>query len=94
MSGLKYSIVVPLFNEQESVTPLYVKIIDVMDTPGEPYEIVFVDDGSRDAANTPPTHSTSSSPKTAAGRRRTVSKKLTAGSVRACCPAGPPAPAR
>ena len=48
MSGLKYSIVVPLFNEQESVTPLYVKIIDVMDTLGEPYEIVFVDDGSRD----------------------------------------------
>ena len=43
-----YSIVVPLYNEQESVTPLYVKIIDVMDTVGEPYEIVFVDDGSRD----------------------------------------------
>jgi glycosyltransferase involved in cell wall biosynthesis len=45
---LSYSIVVPLFNEQESVTPLYVKIIDVMDAVGEPYEIVFVDDGSRD----------------------------------------------
>src|ERR1039458_5192659 len=45
---LAYSIVVPLFNEQESVTPLYVKIIDVMDAVGEPYEIVFVDDGSRD----------------------------------------------
>ena len=44
-----YSIVVPLFNEQESVTPLYVKIIDVMDTVAEPYEIIFVDDGSRDA---------------------------------------------
>jgi glycosyltransferase involved in cell wall biosynthesis len=45
---MKYSVVVPLFNEQESVTPLYVKIIDVMDTLGESYEIVFVDDGSRD----------------------------------------------
>ncbi|HXJ16005.1 MAG TPA: glycosyltransferase family 2 protein [Candidatus Polarisedimenticolia bacterium] len=45
---MKYSVVVPLFNEQESVTPLYVKIIDVMDTFGESYEIVFVDDGSRD----------------------------------------------
>jgi glycosyltransferase involved in cell wall biosynthesis len=43
-----YSIVVPLFNEQESVPQLYVKIIDVMDTVGEPFEIVFVDDGSRD----------------------------------------------
>jgi glycosyltransferase involved in cell wall biosynthesis len=45
---VKYSIVVPLYNEQESVAPLYVKIIDVMDAIGEPYEIVFVDDGSRD----------------------------------------------
>ena len=43
-----YSIVVPLFNEQESVAQLYVKIIDVMDAVGEPYEIVFVDDGSKD----------------------------------------------
>jgi len=43
-----YSIVVPLFNELESVPQLYVKIIDVMDTVGEPFEIVFVDDGSRD----------------------------------------------
>jgi glycosyltransferase involved in cell wall biosynthesis len=45
---LAYSIVVPLFNEQESVPQLYVKIIDVMDTVGEAFEIVFVDDGSRD----------------------------------------------
>jgi glycosyltransferase involved in cell wall biosynthesis len=43
-----YSIVVPLFNEQESAAQLYVKIIDVMDTMGERYEIVFVDDGSKD----------------------------------------------
>src|SRR5271170_5279421 len=43
-----YSVVVPLYNEQESVPQLYVKIIDVMDAVGEPFEIVFVDDGSRD----------------------------------------------
>ena len=43
-----YSVVVPLYNEQESVPPLYVKIIDVMDSIGEPFEIVFVDDGSKD----------------------------------------------
>ena len=43
-----YSIVVPLYNEQESVPQLYVKIIDVMDAVGEPFEIVFVDDGSKD----------------------------------------------
>jgi glycosyltransferase involved in cell wall biosynthesis len=45
---IAYSVVVPLFNEQESVPQLYVKIIDVMDAIGEPFEIVFVDDGSRD----------------------------------------------
>jgi glycosyltransferase involved in cell wall biosynthesis len=43
-----YSIVVPLFNEQESVAQLYVKITEVMDGIGEPYEMVFVDDASRD----------------------------------------------
>jgi glycosyltransferase involved in cell wall biosynthesis len=43
-----YSIVVPLFNELESIPQLYVRIIDVMDAIGEPFEIVFVDDGSRD----------------------------------------------
>ena len=45
---IAYSIVVPLYNEQESIPPLYVKITEVMDGVGQPYEIVFVDDGSRD----------------------------------------------
>ena len=43
-----YSIVVPFFNEQENIPPLYMKLTEVMDGLGEPYEIVFVDDGSRD----------------------------------------------
>jgi glycosyltransferase involved in cell wall biosynthesis len=47
-SELAYSVVVPLFNEQENVPQLYVRIIDAMDAVGESYEIVFVDDGSRD----------------------------------------------
>ncbi|MGH9688850.1 MAG: glycosyltransferase family 2 protein [Candidatus Acidiferrales bacterium] len=47
-SELAYTVVVPLFNEQENVPQLYVKIIDVMDSIGESYEIVFVDDGSKD----------------------------------------------
>jgi glycosyltransferase involved in cell wall biosynthesis len=45
---LAYSVVVPLFNEQENVPQLYVRIIDAMDAVGESYEIVFVDDGSKD----------------------------------------------
>ncbi|MDE3168901.1 MAG: glycosyltransferase family 2 protein [Acidobacteriota bacterium] len=47
-SELGYSVVVPLFNEQENVPQLYVRIIDAMDAIGESYEIVFVDDGSKD----------------------------------------------
>jgi glycosyltransferase involved in cell wall biosynthesis len=43
-----YSIVVPVYNEEQNVTPLYVKIIDTMDAIGKPFEIVFIDDGSRD----------------------------------------------
>ena len=43
-----YSIVVPFYNEQENVPQLYVKIIDTMDATGEPYDMIFVDDGSRD----------------------------------------------
>ncbi len=45
---VKYSVIVPCFNEQENVPSLYVKIIEVMDALGEPYELIFMDDGSRD----------------------------------------------
>ncbi len=45
---IQYSIVVPFYNEQENIAALYVKISEVMDAAGEPYEMVFVDDGSRD----------------------------------------------
>ncbi len=45
---IRYSIVVPFFNEQENIPPLYMKLTEVMDSIGEPYELVFVDDGSRD----------------------------------------------
>ena len=51
MSGetpVRYSIVVPFFNEQENIPALYMRLTEVMDGLGEPYEIVFVDDGSRD----------------------------------------------
>jgi len=47
-SSIRYSIVVPFYNEQENVSPLYMKLTEVMEALGEPYELVFVDDGSRD----------------------------------------------
>ena len=45
---LKYSIVVPFHNEEESVTELYDRLKAVMETNGDPFELVFVDDGSSD----------------------------------------------
>jgi glycosyltransferase involved in cell wall biosynthesis len=45
---IRYSIVVPFYNEQENIPPLYVKLTEVMDAIGERYELVFVDDGSKD----------------------------------------------
>src|SRR5499427_4300059 len=47
-SPVQFSIVVPFYNEQENISPLYVKLTEVMDGLGEPYELVFVDDGSKD----------------------------------------------
>src|SRR3984893_5518727 len=46
MIVLKYSIVVPLHNEQENVTDLYARLKSVMEASGEAFEMVLVDDGS------------------------------------------------
>lgn len=42
------SIVIPLFNEEESLEPLYKSIYDVVTRNKYNYEIIFVDDGSAD----------------------------------------------
>ena len=44
----KFSIVVPMYNEEESLPVLYQRITEVMDRTGEPWEFVMVDDGSSD----------------------------------------------
>ncbi len=44
----KYSIVVPFHNEEENVTTLYDRVKLVMEHVGDSFELVFVDDGSRD----------------------------------------------
>ena len=46
--AVRYSVVIPFFNEQENILPLYMRITEVMDPLAEPYEMIFVDDGSRD----------------------------------------------
>jgi len=45
------SIVVPLYNEEESVGLLYEKIRDACDSIGCTYEMLFVDDGSSDTTS-------------------------------------------
>jgi glycosyltransferase involved in cell wall biosynthesis len=45
---LKYSIVVPFHNEEENVTEMYDRLKAVMETVGDAFELVFVDDGSSD----------------------------------------------
>ena len=43
-----YSIVAPVFNEEETLPHFYERITAVMEGLGEPYEVVLVNDGSRD----------------------------------------------
>jgi len=45
---IKYSVVVPFHNEETNVTTLYDRLKYVMEQVGEAFELVFVDDGSRD----------------------------------------------
>jgi dolichol-phosphate mannosyltransferase len=44
-------VVVPCFNEQEVIAECFARLTSILDTLGDSWEIVFVDDGSRD--NTP-----------------------------------------
>lgn len=42
------SVVIPAYNEEKNVILLHRKIKEVLDSMGKDYEIIFVDDGSRD----------------------------------------------
>jgi len=46
--GIQYSIVVPLYNEELVINETYKRLIGVMDSIGKSYEIIFVNDGSKD----------------------------------------------
>ncbi len=45
---IRYSIIVPLYNEEEVVCETHKRLSAVMSSTGEEYEIVYVNDGSRD----------------------------------------------
>ncbi len=46
--NISYSIVIPVFNEEPNIVPLYRELKPVMEKMGKKYEILFIDDGSRD----------------------------------------------
>jgi polyisoprenyl-phosphate glycosyltransferase len=46
---IAYSVVIPLFDEEGNVQALVRRVVSVMDQVGEGFEVLFVDDGSRDA---------------------------------------------
>ncbi|RIX52463.1 glycosyltransferase [Paenibacillus nanensis] len=47
-NGVDYSVIVPMYNEEEVIEHTYKRLKAVMDTAGRPYELIFVNDGSKD----------------------------------------------
>ena len=45
---MQYSIIVPMYNEEPVIAETYRRIKGVMELTGESYEVIFVDDGSKD----------------------------------------------
>lgn len=45
---MKVSVVVPVYNEEANLEPFLRRTLAVMDSLGGPYEVILVDDGSRD----------------------------------------------
>ena len=48
MSHIKYSVVIPVYNEELLIEESYRRLKKVMDSTDETYELIFVDDGSHD----------------------------------------------
>jgi len=48
--AITYSIVAPIYNEIDNLSEFYLRIKEVMDTTGEAWELVLVDDGCTDGS--------------------------------------------
>ena len=48
--NLKYSVVIPVFNEEQNLEHLHIRLTRVMKSLKETYEVIFVDDGSKDSS--------------------------------------------
>lgn len=47
---VKYSVIVPIYNEEEVIVTSYTELKRVMDLSKNTYELIFVDDGSKDSS--------------------------------------------
>jgi polyisoprenyl-phosphate glycosyltransferase len=47
---ITYSIIAPIFNEKDNIPELYRRVSEVMNSTGEPWELLLVDDGSTDGS--------------------------------------------
>lgn len=47
---ITYSIIAPIYNEIDNLPELYRRVKEVMDSHGEPWEFILVDDGSTDGS--------------------------------------------
>lgn len=43
-----FSVVIPIYNEEDNIEPLYSELSTALDPLRQPYEVIAVDDGSRD----------------------------------------------
>src|ERR1700674_122682 len=49
MDNPKLSVIMPFYNEEDSIEPMYAAIVRAVEPLNIPFEMVFVDDGSRDS---------------------------------------------
>ena len=49
--SITYTVIAPIYNEFDNLPELYQRVKEVMDSTGEPWELVLVDDGSTDGSS-------------------------------------------
>jgi len=50
-TALALSVVIPAYNERTNVEPCYHELVGVLEAYGQPFEVLFVDDGSTDGTD-------------------------------------------
>ncbi|MBV5331101.1 glycosyltransferase, partial [bacterium] len=48
MNAPKLTVVIPVFNEEATLEALFARLYKALDALGKAYEVIFINDGSRD----------------------------------------------